>query len=402
MSWLRGILHSSVKRLIKQASAITMAFLRRLDDAKTSASRDVKPSAVVVDVFKGQRSVVTSILKEWRNNQRKLQEQQMAEGKEDEFTPPPCPKHSSERSMDFVFKGKEYQEEPDSWTRYIDESGWPYYYNHATGESHWAAPEEAAALAAEYAGDTGQYEYGETSAPDLSTPDLHEYHHQHGHEGSIGNINGSSSSRKGGGTGHDHCMTAADEKVSYSKKYTSMDETGGDDDDENEDGEDTIFDRCSEYLFDIFESNLTPEYQRINDIQELAIQSFLSSSDLDARPDHKQVYEYSFAQDTFHRQFQKVFESLIEEFLEAEGVTPTDFVATLKTVLADASTKKGKKKVANEIIDCINWYSSFGSWAASMREEARYRKRCDEAVVPVVTIANMKTAGVKSHRIDHK
>lgn len=195
-------------------------------------------------------------------------------------------------------------------------------------------------------------------------------------------------------------MTAADEKSQYNKKYISTEETVGEDDDE--DGEETIFDRCSEYLFDIFESNLTPEYNRINDIQELAIRSFLSSSDLDARPDHKQTYEYTFAQDTFHRQFQKVFENLIEEFLEAEGIVPTDFVTKLKTMLTDTSTKEGKKKVANEIIDCINWYSSFDSWAASMREEARYRKRCDETVVPIVTIAGNMSAGAKSHRIDHK
>ena len=37
--------------------------------------------------------------------------------------------------------------------------------------------------------------------------------------------------------------------------YTNM----ADDDD---DGEITLLDKCSEYLFDIFESNLTPEYQR--------------------------------------------------------------------------------------------------------------------------------------------
>ena len=96
----------------------------------------------------------------------------------------------------------------------------------------------------------------------------------------------------------------------------------------------------------------------------------------DARPDHKQVYEYTFAQEQFHQQFCSTFEKLITEFLRGEGESIDSFVGKLKVTMTAAATTTNKqtnkqRRIGNEIIDCITWYSSFTSWAESMREEAR-------------------------------
>ena len=85
----------------------------------------------------------------------------------------------------------------------------------------------------------------------------------------------------------------------------------------------------------------------------------------DARPDHKQVYEYTFAQEQFHQQFCSTFEKLITEFLRGEGESIDDFVEKLKIIMTTAATStttnkqtNKQKRIANEIIDCITWYSS--------------------------------------------
>jgi len=351
-----------------------MAFLRRLDDAKRDASRDVKLAAVdSANPEKGERSIVTSILQEWRNKKAAQQEALMADSK----SRGPPPRGPSFRSDDAgsaeaaettttTTTSSAYaagaEGDVDSWVRYVDEAtGYPYYYNHATQESHWAAAEEAQAMDTDTATTTA------TAATFGASPSSYP-------------------------------------SSSYSKYMTMSDVTataGDDDDDGDRDGrEPSLLDKCSEYLFDVFESNLTPEYQRINAIQELAIASF-AASDLEARPDHKQVYEYTFAQQEYHRQFCDLFEKLLEEFLTAEGLSVEAFVARLEATVADRSGGKESKRqrqVAHEVIDCINWYASFDSWAESMREEARYRKRCEENHTPAVVAASAKAS--TSHRMD--
>ena len=345
-----------------------MAFLRRLDDAKRDASRDVKLASVEsANPEKGEKSMVTSILQEWRAKNAAQQETLIAESKT-RGPPPKGPSFriSSDPSAEVgAGAGAELEvagppvgadlgeQDVDSWVRYVDEAtGYPYYYNAATQESHWAAVEEAQATDIDAVIGTSYAKY--TTMNDASA------HHPHHNDGD------------------------------------------GDDDDDDE-REPTLLDKCSEYLFDVFESNLTPEYQRINDIQEKAINSF-SVSDLEARPDHKQVYEYTFAQEDCHRQFCRLFETLIEEFLSTEATSVEAFVARLEATVADrggGKETKRQKQVAHEVIDCIHWYSSFDSWAESMREEARYRRRCEESHTPVVVAASVKaSAASMSHRMD--
>ena len=196
-----------------------MSFVTRLDEAKQSASKDIKKTSVGEDQSKGQKSVVTSILSDWRVKMRLNQESLLAEA---ESKGPP-PRRPSERLDDYEGTAPD-DVTGNEWTRFVDEAtGYPYYYNSSTGESHWAAAEET------------QTSYDITEFPEEMYAREHE-------------------------------TDVQSKPYDSQAKYTTMNETNvaseAQQDNDEDDGEITLLDKCSEYLFDIFESNLTPEYQR--------------------------------------------------------------------------------------------------------------------------------------------
>ena len=198
-----------------------MSFVSRLDEAKQSASKEIRIAAVGEDQRKGQKSCVTSILTDWREKMRLNQESLLAEA---ESKGPP-PRRPSERLDDYEGTSPD-EVTGNEWTRFVDEAtGYPYYYNSSTGESHWAAAEET------------QTSYDITEFPEEL---------------------------------HAHETDTQSKPYDSQAKYTTMNETDiahgaehdKDDNDDDDEEEITLLDKCSEYLFDIFESNLTPEYQR--------------------------------------------------------------------------------------------------------------------------------------------
>lgn len=148
--------------------------------------------------------------------------------------------------------------------------------------------------------------------------------------------------------------------------------------DDYDDEEGGILEKCSEYLFDLFDANLMPDYQEMNKIQEKAIKSFIDSfPEDDYYGDHKAA-EYTFAQQDLHREFVDRFESLIGDFLKIESISVDQLLREVQIALKQPGISQRKVDLAHEITECIDWYCSFESWAKSMREEAMYRRRQKE------------------------
>lgn len=162
-----------------------------------------------------------------------------------------------------------------------------------------------------------------------------------------------------------------------------------DNDDNIDENKSTILEKCSNYLFDLFDANLTPEYQKINSIQERAIKCFDNSNNSKSTP------EYSFEQQNLHDEFKEVFEKLISDFLYDENISIDEFHCDLqkhfhgpqgyKVSLLGQKGDRKQTELANEILDCITWYTDFETWAQSIINEVSYRKR----------IYDMKNASIK-------
>lgn len=143
-----------------------------------------------------------------------------------------------------------------------------------------------------------------------------------------------------------------------------------------------ILDKCSEYLFDLFDANLTPEYKRIDTIQEKAIQCFNRSLESEISNSVKSgVIEYTFEQQSIHDDFQRAFEELISDFLHDEKISHEHFTSIVQKCSVSGRKELGKTiregkgvQLADEILDCIFWYTDFECWASSMRAEASYRR----------------------------
>lgn len=143
-----------------------------------------------------------------------------------------------------------------------------------------------------------------------------------------------------------------------------------------------LLEKCSEYLFDLFEANLTPEYRRLNAIQERAITCFNRSlEDEITRAIKSSIVEYTFEQQSIHEEFKDVFEQLIGDFLFDEKISVNNFFSLVEKCALPARKSLGiltktekEKKFADEILDTIYWYTDFECWASAMRAEASYRR----------------------------
>jgi The ARF-like 2 binding protein BART len=143
-----------------------------------------------------------------------------------------------------------------------------------------------------------------------------------------------------------------------------------------------LLEKCSEYLFDLFEANLTPEYRRLNVIQDRAIACFNRSlEDEITRATKSSIVEYTFEQQNIHGEFKDVFEQLIGDFLFDEKISVNNFYSLVEKCALPARKSLGiltktekQKKFADEILDTIYWYTDFECWATAMRAEASYRR----------------------------
>lgn len=143
-----------------------------------------------------------------------------------------------------------------------------------------------------------------------------------------------------------------------------------------------LLEKCSEYLFDLFEANLTPEYRRLNVIQERAIACFNRSlEDEITRAIKSSIVEYTFEQQNIHGEFKDVFEQLIGDFLFDEKISVNNFYSIVekcalpeRKCLGILTKTEKQRKFADEILDTIFWYTDFECWASAMRAEASYRR----------------------------
>lgn len=143
-----------------------------------------------------------------------------------------------------------------------------------------------------------------------------------------------------------------------------------------------LLEKCSEYLFDLFEANLTPEYRRLSVIQERAIACFnCSLEDEITKGKRSGIVEYTFEQQNIHEEFKDVFEQLIGDFLFDEKMSVTNFFLLVEKCAVTERKNLGilmkterQKKFADEILDTIYWYTDFECWASAMRAEASYRR----------------------------
>ena len=149
-----------------------------------------------------------------------------------------------------------------------------------------------------------------------------------------------------------------------------------------DDNEMILLEKCCEYLFDLFDANLTPGYRRINIIQEEAIKCF-GSTLVDERSciaTSGKMIEYTFEQQRIHQEFKDLFEQLISDFLYDERISIEDFHSILKktsagsTIAERAQKRNQKAKFTDEILDCVMWYTDFESWAEFMTAEAKCRR----------------------------
>ena len=137
----------------------------------------------------------------------------------------------------------------------------------------------------------------------------------------------------------------------------------------------TIVEKVSEYLFDLFDANLTEDFKKMQAFEKLAIKAF--------NPD---IEEYTFKQEELHQEFCSLFEQLVGSFLKKEGYTYEEFYEEAKKSIDENNTKvhnnelipnafkkfqPSQKQMAEEIHGVILAVSNFQLWADEMREIRR-------------------------------
>jgi hypothetical protein len=197
------------------------------------------------------------------------------------------------------------------------------------------------------------------------------------------------------------CEEEIQHKLSAEPKATQsidFEEDEARDDDFDDDPAASLLRKCSEYLFDLFDANLMDGYLRIEAFEERAVKAFQNFS-LSPRSPGKQVTEFTFEQEKLHREFLDIFEELIEEFLKEQNVTMEEF---LKVVQDNLKGSRGRKaELANEVMDCIMWYSNFEEWAHLMYQEAQYKERNESHKTPLQqAILHDHVVHSKVHRLD--
>lgn len=135
----------------------------------------------------------------------------------------------------------------------------------------------------------------------------------------------------------------------------------------------TIIEKVSEYLFDLFDANLTTDFKKMEAFEKRAVKLF-----------DPEVEEYTFEQEQLHREFCDLFEELVESFLSKEGYTYEEFYEEAKKAidekhnaihrhneLVPQAFKKyqpSEMSMAEEIHGVVLAVSNFQLWADEMRQ----------------------------------
>lgn len=123
-----------------------------------------------------------------------------------------------------------------------------------------------------------------------------------------------------------------------------------------------IVHEMSEYLFDIFDANMMEEYHIMETFEMKAMNAFINREDEKA--------EYTFEQQDLHKEFLKLFESLLDNFLVGKNLTMHDLYDEVKWYMAQDNVE------ALEVIEVIDAFSDFKKWADHMtRQAAGYRRQ---------------------------
>jgi|EP00945_MAST-04E_sp_MAST-4E-sp1_P006308 hypothetical protein len=147
--------------------------------------------------------------------------------------------------------------------------------------------------------------------------------------------------------------------------FTKTDSGGGDDSD--------ILEKLSEYLFDLFDANLTKDFQKMEAFEQKACQIFDPNEE-----------EYNFQQTEMHEQFKLLFEELTESFLTENGCNHEQLYEIAKDSIANKKTTSGEsadkqdafaeaddEELAFEIIEVIDSVLNFEQWATEMKDLRR-------------------------------
>lgn len=127
-----------------------------------------------------------------------------------------------------------------------------------------------------------------------------------------------------------------------------------------------ILRELSEFLFDIFDANCMEEYTILDEFERKAMSAFDGD-----------FVEFTHEQHQMHGEFMRLFESLIERFLDKHKYTSSQLVEDLQKHyrnLKEAGRRGSNAQDAEEVIDVIAFYTCFEAWANMMKENARMRR----------------------------
>lgn len=122
----------------------------------------------------------------------------------------------------------------------------------------------------------------------------------------------------------------------------------------------------AEYMFDVFDANLMPEFHLMEAFEEKAIMLFI---DRDSDDD-----EYTFEQHQEHKKFVDLFESLLGTFLVKKNLTIDQLLEEVKWFVKEDNVE------AVEILQVVDAFSNFKRWADHMTEQARDFRRGEEYI----------------------
>jgi hypothetical protein len=128
----------------------------------------------------------------------------------------------------------------------------------------------------------------------------------------------------------------------------------------------------AEYMFDVFDANLMPEFHLMEAFEEKAIPKFF---DRESNDD-----EYTFEQQQAHTEFLNLFESLLGNFLVQKNLTIDQLLDEVKWFVKEGNCE------AQEILEVVDSFSNFKRWADHMTEQARNFK-LGEAYIKQLTEA---------------
>jgi len=149
---------------------------------------------------------------------------------------------------------------------------------------------------------------------------------------------------------------------------------------EREVEETALIEKCSEYLFDLWDANCMEEFAIIERFEAKAILAFQDP----------EMEEISFPQEQLHNEFLLLFEDLIEKFLVSEGCGAEVFVDVLQKHMTKKTPAREKEEgefeqfeqasgsSAADVVDVIFSYCDLAVWASMMRASAKQRKKYEE------------------------